>query len=206
MAPAWGGGLRKLLCRKYTLGNMLYMEMEVIAEIFWKCFAVLKCGATGIAKASIDILKVLSEYGIRSCDCRHPCVSALPFLHCAQHRQRWRHCDKCRNWFIFLFSMSFFSSSMGKFALEFFWTQQQQQQQLERRVRVAQTCARSTFIHTSKKVDSVDSGIRRQFWIFCRKISENAKSIKINTVSRAIDCHFPLIMLSHCFTFLLKNI
>ena len=56
-------------------------------------------------------------------------------------------------------------------------------------------------MHTSKKVDSVDSGIRRQFWIFCRKISENAKSIKINTVSRAIDCHFPLIMLSHCFTF-----
>ena len=110
---------------------------------------------SGIAKALIDILKVLSEYEIRSCDCRHPCVSALPFLHCAQHRQRWRHCDKCRNWFIFLFSMSSFFIVYGKVCIRIFLNAEKElagsyeawwQQQLERRVRAAQTCARSTFI------------------------------------------------------------
>ena len=50
-------------------------------------------------------------------------------------------------------------------------------------------------VHTSKTLDSVDSRIRRQFRIFCRKIVWERKNYHDYTVCRTIDCHFPLLLL-----------
>ena len=44
--------------------------------------------------------------------------------------------------------------------------------------------------HTSKKVVSAVVGIRRQFWIFRRKIVWERKKYQYYTICRAFDCHF----------------
>ena len=46
-------------------------------------------------------------------------------------------------------------------------------------------------MHTSKKVDSVDSGIRRQFWTFRRKIVWDAKSIKTTLFAKLLTVISP---------------
>ena len=56
-----------------------------------------------------------------------------------------------------------------------------------------------------KKLVSTASAIHRQFWIFRRKIVWERENYQDYTVCRAIDCHFPLIMFSHCLNFPIKS-
>ena len=56
--------------------------------------------------------------------------------------------------------------------------------------------------HRDKEQSYIQKGgfavaeLRRQFEFSAERLSDNAK-----TVYRAVDCHFPLIMFSHCSTF-----